>query len=622
MLLNKKQAAKLMIDFVNNELTVLKNPSASTFVPKNDSWGIYIRGADFEAISSFCGIDFLNDCIFFAVWKNVKYASNRIKFLEKLPELWKRNLKIGYDEGGEYFEERITSFKNWGVLDKSSYCYLVLGSYNSKEQALIMLRSMISIFLCFCIWNKTGLIDDPTREYENMEKIEFQKNLSKSHIADKSIDNCEKNIKITPEKLFLTKDRPKNVVCSKVIIVGPYPTVEFVKAVKRDLKPEIIYVNVDESWKPKEIDSIKEIESVKLIPVRTENGIGIVHAKMYYVEYKNDNGLYTRLFFGSVNASQNSVSNNSEFWVSFRLIKFDEENRKIIKAYFKNLINENVIKVQSQNVVLKDEKKKIVSILAFPEIVKSGEIKSFYNWIRSGIFLIKYEPDSSFGYLPIKLIKEKMPEDKLKEYLKNTKLEGNGYGEELRYPYASDKKSEKFSQEQWKLYTVDTRNGLWLSYECSQEKEYPPESVSRSTKINFIANLKDKDVKKIISECVTFIGTMRKKYDWIAVPDREKMEKKINADIQLAKNKEFKKRYMTGYASINITTNSSDQLEKIANDFIESCAIKNSRQSPRNKMACIFKDRFAGWPSNKIHDELLKNWDAYKDELINYYKMK
>lgn len=559
---------------------------------------------------------------FFALWKNVKYASNRIKFLEKLPELWKRNLKIGYDEGGEYFEERITSFKNWGVLDKSSYCYLVLGSYNSKEQALIMLRSMISIFLCFCIWNKTGLIDDPTREYENMEKIEFQKNLSKSRIADKSIDNCEKNIKITPEKLFLTKDRPKNVVCSKVIIVGPYPTVEFVKAVKRDLKPEIIYVNVDESWKPKEIDSIKEIESVKLIPVRTENGIGIVHAKMYYVEYKNDNGLYTRLFFGSVNASQNSVSNNSEFWVSFRLIKFDEENRKIIKAYFKNLINENVIKVQSQNVVLKDEKKKIVSILAFPEIVKSGEIKSFYNWIRSGIFLIKYEPDSSFGYLPIKLIKEKMPEDKLKEYLKDTKLEGNGYGEELRYPYASDKKSEKFSQEQWKLYTVDTRNGLWLSYECSQEKEYPPESVSRSTKINFIANLKDKDVEKIISECVTFIGTMRKKYDWIAVPDREKMEKKINADIQLAKNKEFKKRYMTGYASINITTNSSDQLEKIANDFIESCAIKNSRQSPRNKMACIFKDRFAGWPSNKIHDELLKNWDAYKDELINYYKMK
>jgi hypothetical protein len=142
-----------------------------------------------------------------------------------------------------------------------------------------MLRRMTSIFLCFCIWNKTGLIDDPTWEYENMGKIEFQKNLSKSRIADKSIDNCEKIIKITPEKLFLTKDRPRNVVCSKVIIVGPYPTEEFVKAVKRDLKPEIIYVNVDESWKPKEIDSIKEIESVKLIPVRTENGIGMFMIK-------------------------------------------------------------------------------------------------------------------------------------------------------------------------------------------------------------------------------------------------------------------------------------------------------------------------------------------------------
>ena len=80
MLLNKKQAAKLMIDFINNELTVLKNPSASTFVPKNDSWGIYIRGADFEAISSFCGIDFLNDCIFFCSLEKCKICieSNKI----------------------------------------------------------------------------------------------------------------------------------------------------------------------------------------------------------------------------------------------------------------------------------------------------------------------------------------------------------------------------------------------------------------------------------------------------------------------------------------------------------------------------------------------------------------
>lgn len=621
MLLNKIQSAELLNKFIEDELIYLTDYSIKTTIPKDDSWGVYIKGVDLKLNNSFCGVDFLNDCIFFAVWKQLKYAADRIIFLKKLPDKWKCNLKIGYDEDGEYFEERVTSFKNWDVLDKSSYCYLFLGSYNSKEQALIMLRRMTSIFLCFCIWNKTGLIDDPTREYENMGKIEFQKNLSKSRIADKSIDNCEKNIKITPEKLFLTKDRPQNVVCSKVIVVGPYPTEEFVKAVKRDLKPEIIYVNVDESWKPTEIDSIKEIESVKLIPVRTENGIGIVHAKMYYVEYKNDKGLYTRLFFGSVNASQNSISNNSEFWASFRLSKFDEENRKIIKDYFKNLINENVKKISPQNVVLKDKNDAVISILAFPEIVKADEIKSFYNWIRSGTFLIKYEPDSSFGYLPIKLIKEKMPEDNLKKSLKDTKLEGNGYGEELRYPYASEKK-EKHPQEQWKLYTVDTCNGLWFSYECSEEKKYPPESISRSEKINFIANLKDNDVKKIIDDCIHFIRNLRIKYDWINVPDRKKLKKKINADIQLAKNKEFKKRFITGYASINITTNSSDQLEKIANDIIESCAIKNSRQKPRNKMACIFKEHFVGWSSNKIHEELLKNWDAYKDELINYYKTK
>lgn len=622
MLLSKTQAAELLNNFIDEELICLKKYTVKTTIPKDDSWGVYIKGTDLKLNNSFCGIDFLNNCIFFAVWKNLKYAANRIIFLENLPDKWKRNLKIGYDEDGEYYEKKITSFNNWSVLKKKRYCYLVLGSYNSKEQALKMLREMVSIFLCFCIWNKTGRFDDFTKECRNMEKLEFQKNLPRTYVVDNHSEKNDKNIRISPEKLFLTKDRPKNVICSKIIIVGPYPTVEFVNAVKRDLKPKNIYVIVDESWKPKEIDSIKEIESVKLIPVRTENGIGIVHAKMYYVEYKNDKGLYTRLFFGSINASQNSVSNNSEFWVSFRLIKFDEENRKIIKDYFKNLINENVNEIQSQNVMLRDEKREIVSILSFPEIVKSSEKKSFYNWIRSGTFLIKYEPDSSFGYLPIKLIKEKMPKDRLKELLKGTRLEGNGYGQELRYPYASEEIDDEISSEQWKLYAVDTCSGLWLSNECAEERNYPPESKYKRMKIEFIAGLTNEKIKEIVDKSITLVKNLRKNLNWIVVPDGSKLKKKINTDIQLAKNKEFQKRYITGYASINISTNSSEQLEEIADDFIESCAIKNSKQKTKNKIASILKNRFAGLSSGKIHEELLKKWDDYKEDLINYYKKK
>lgn len=426
-----------------------------------------------------------------------------------------------------------------------------------------------------------------------------------------------------PRSLFLAQGKPIESVCSKVIIVGPYPTSGFVKTVISELNPKIVYVVVDESWKPTELEEIGNIKSVQLIRVRTENGVGIVHAKMYYVEYEKDSKYYTRLFFGSINASQNSVVNNSEFWVSFRLAAFKKNDREKIKKYFNDLVSETSTIVKSRKIELRNRKKQIISILSFPQITKADKIKSFYNWLRSGSFFVKYEPDSTFGCLTVKLNKERLPKEKLNELLKGSIFENATLKQELRYSYVGDN-DVKPGIEKWKKFTVDTRNGLWLSYErLANGKDFPPVILQKS---RIIEKLKKYDDKKINDKIKYFINEVKKLRannelkKIICIPNESKLKKKIDNDIALANNMEFKNRYETGYATINISTNNSEYLEAIADDFIESCAIKNTKSRVENRMAQIFRNLFEGLSTKEIHRELLTNWNDYKDDLVNYYK--
>lgn len=603
MLLNKSQAIKFLKQYVEDSLTELPS-SPKVSVPKDDSWGVYIKGQEFGIPNSFCGINFLNDRVFMKLWENPKHSMKRLNFLKKLPNIG--GLNIWYESKGEYCEKDLDSFQEWQDLINAKYCGLYFNAYQNKDQVIPLLNRIMKIFFIFCIWNKTGKIENFT--------IDESFNKSESGRVNK---------RIILDGLFLSQDKPKDSQCSKIIIVGPYPTSGFVKKVISELNPKIVYVVVDESWKPTELEEIENIKSVQLIRVRTENGVGIVHAKMYYVEYEKDSKYYTRLFLGSINASQNSVINNSEFWLSFRLAAFKKNDRDEIKEYFNDLVSEIATTVKSRKIELRNQKKQIISILSFPQITKADKIKSFYNWIRSGSFFVKYEPDSTFGCLTVKLNKERLPKEKLNELLKGSIFENATLKQELRYSYVGDKDAKPES-EKWKKFTVDTRNGLWLSYEClASGKDFPPVIAQKSRIIEELKNYDDKKISDKIKYFVNEVKKLRTNDELkkiICVPDASKLKKKIDNDIALANNMEFKNRYETGYATINISTNNSEYLEAIADDFIESCAIKNTKSRVENRMAQIFRNLFEGLSTKEIHRKLLNNWDEYKDDLVNYYK--
>lgn len=58
MLLNKIQSAELLNKFIEDELIYLTDYSIKTTIPKDDSWGVYIKGVDLKLNNSFCGVDF------------------------------------------------------------------------------------------------------------------------------------------------------------------------------------------------------------------------------------------------------------------------------------------------------------------------------------------------------------------------------------------------------------------------------------------------------------------------------------------------------------------------------------------------------------------------------------
>ena len=108
MLLNKSLATKILEQYVKDSLTEL-SPSPKVSAPKNDSWGVYLKGQDFGVPNSFYGIDFLNECVFLKLWDNPKHSEKRLEFLKRMPKT--NCLNIWYERNGIYYEKAFNSFQ-------------------------------------------------------------------------------------------------------------------------------------------------------------------------------------------------------------------------------------------------------------------------------------------------------------------------------------------------------------------------------------------------------------------------------------------------------------------------------------------------------------------------------
>lgn len=463
-------------------------------------------------------------------------------------------------------------------------------------------------------------------------------------LAQRKALSCKPNAPINTERgvskkqivhpnLFLTRNKPMNTKCSKVIIVGPYPTEGFIQRVKDQLNPKRICVVTDSSWKEDEIDKIINLtDGVQKVQ---SAGVGIVHAKMYYVEYSNTE---VQLFFGSVNASENSVDNNSEFISSFWLHSFSDNDQKEIKDYFTNL--ENGKSAKSLEIKLKS-----YSTLFFPEILICDDDKenSFRNWIRKGYFYIGYDPDPKFGAIDISLKTNKVDKSNLEKMLKGTPLanEKGGVKSSLSWHYAKSNTSRTSNKtEHWKdQYGVKTDLGCWVSSDCIKElnKErgiskgsgdaIPPPSIERKNIVEYIKQLdvnNQTEANKIDIGIKFYKSISRRKklMKILDIPPKksflESLKDRIIYHKNLLNDDVYRNRYLTKYAKIPASALNEDFLDKIIVDFIDSYNIK----SIKGKKDILVEEvkNLKDLPINEKKEKIEDLWKQCPEIFINYYK--
>jgi hypothetical protein len=432
------------------------------------------------------------------------------------------------------------------------------------------------------------------------------------------------------KELFLVP--PQKYKCEEIVIVGPYPTLGFVERVVSELNisPSNITIVVDSSWRQDIIKLISERGS-KIVYAQTENGNGIVHAKMYYVKYAQ----CTQLFLGSVNASENSVNNNAEFISSYILDFIDETSRNEIHKYFQNLkegksVLETPIHLKKEN--------NVYSHLLFPEIkiVEKDFLGSFKNWIRKGFFFIKYDPDPNLGFLSVDL-KGKGEKTELDETLEETKsiFERSKKKNFLRYQYTANAKEikEKKGQDKWKSkYGVETEMGCWISRECLDELKnnnitIPPKNIYRYNIVNSIKNMQDFEIDKKKDIVLNEVKKLKKAKNGhfknlIDDPNEDKIKEKIKSDKLLVADEVYQKRYVEGYAVIPASELNHDFIDCIITDFIDTCIINSNKtkKSSLTKRIDEIRKKRKNQQTEIIKKELEINWQNYKDDICNYYR--
>ncbi len=440
------------------------------------------------------------------------------------------------------------------------------------------------------------------------------------------------------KELFLVP--PQKYKCEEIVIVGPYPTLGFVERVVSELNvsPSNITIVVDSSWRQDIIESISKIneegQGPKIVYAQTENGNGIVHAKMYYVKYAQG----TQLFLGSVNASENSVNNNAEFISSYNLDFFDDNSRDEIHEYFQNLKEGN--DVSETRIDIKKENN-IFSYLLFPKIkiVKKDFWGSFKNWIRKGFFFIKYDPDPNLGFLSIEL-KGKGEKTELDKTLEKSHsiFERSKKKNSLRYQYASNTKDkEKKGQDKWKSkYGVETEMGCWVSRECLEELKnnniaIPPQNKHRHEIVKSIKNMQPFEINKKKDIVLKEVKKLKKANpglfkNLIDDPNEDKIKEKINSDKLLVADEVYQKRYEEGYAVIPASELNLDFIDCIMTDFIDSCII-NSNKTKKSSLTKLIdeirknrKNRQTEITKKWIKKQFEVNWQNYKEDICNYYK--
>ena len=438
---------------------------------------------------------------------------------------------------------------------------------------------------------------------------------------------------------------PKDCVCTRLFIVGPYPMSTYITQLQENLSRRQseeckIIIYADESWNDNEVEKLKENGSTVIL-VHAYNPVGLVHAKMYFLECRKGNGdsRYV-LITGSGNATKNGMNNNAEVMTIVHLSLFEDKSvQKRIENYFKSF-DESKNCNEVGEVVAEFKPGSSEHKIILPKLIRSDKKHSFYSWLRSGYLFYQYARDPNFGFILYNLKKGLKGNKGLLNLIKKNGFQsGGGTLQTLRRKYIGKLKDEtkgKRIPNSLSTYAIETSYGYWVSKECFNEMQdmiFPKKDYLDLKNLVNCVNVEN--VKTKLRNGLDKLSKEKKFKEYI---DKEKLKKidklvegKIDRDRNMASDGTFISRYNSGFASHKMPSLDEADFEEFCDSFVSTILIKSKGSKIKNLFVQnLVRDgvldeletsRYMDRDDNKKLKKLLcDKWNDLYCDLKTYYK--
>ncbi|MGP4802152.1 hypothetical protein ACSV5G_00115 [Agrobacterium cavarae] len=401
-----------------------------------------------------------------------------------------------------------------------------------------------------------------------------------------------------------------------VFIVTPYVEAQFFKRLVKDLKPKLLTVVIDDGCRPEDVSMLKAAAK-KHTAVRVALGgaTGLVHAKIFYVEWETPGGKRAHSFiYGSGNATRQAFHGgiNAELMCKARITS---TNHKPILDWIRaahdavsRSDDADVTVEAARDVWLADG----VSVRLPPIKVKAATAKAsnFDLWLQRGLLGATYRPDANFLRVQINLLKE-LPPGTLEQTIQQVGFE-TLRTKRLSIPYLEgaegiDEGSDGSSK--WRgRYFAQTQLGDWCSAECYRSRGQIFQKGGHEAREHLLLRLKAMQ-NALAREQTRDRYLARIESLWAALGEEAghylsatssgvnlglyatTFDQRVEHDLSLSANEEFRQRFIDGLEIIDVPRFRVDAAAW--NSFVESFARQLQQESLKRKSVSLIYHRVA-----------------------------
>ncbi len=441
---------------------------------------------------------------------------------------------------------------------------------------------------------------------------------------------------------------PRGHRAELAIIVAPYFDLWFACRIIEHLKPRRIRFVVDDGARDEDIRDLIKACGAGDVKVALGRAAGIVHLKAYYVEFLKPKaaGACKRLFiFGSANATEAAFggSVNAELFAEAKLSSTaDAELIRYLKS-----ISDAVEGGRGGAIAATTARaSRNVPALFLPafEVRVVGPPPGLDAWLQRGRLAAKYRDAQQFMAVAVTL-KKALPPGTIAEQFQTQGLIQQGAHNVVRYRYvpqaASSDENGDESVPQWKArFCVWTHLGDWLSEECYEQKHELMVSNAKPAREAAISDLlkhrqdhawkserKQLFLRAIEGVWQALLSTNVSPHEYLRGGARgidqshygALFDRKLSADLVLAQDSSFYRRYINGYEFPDVPRFRQDALawQEFVRSFCESVAVEAGKRSTRSLITRVIRKAvqpadLSEMSPDQIRDTLRASWNGDK----------